>query len=290
LRRFSADGSRIHVFDKFSGRTFPSRIEDVASQNRFYDTVSEPGLKADKQAPQATEQRLAALEGDAARALDALIQSIEQTGKVDPSTKDSVARLLAAQVFRTLETRTAIVQVQEQMLEALQGEELEPGLAAWLNDSQGLENAALTQGLLLQDEPVLDSVAQALLAHIWTVGINKTGSPLWTSDHPLVRRAYVRHPVLGTSGLASPGIEISFPLNPTLILIMYERTHFHMLTPADGRTFALVPENIPYHNSLQVAQSYRQIYSPAGDFALAELMRREHPDLFTPDRKRGEVA
>jgi hypothetical protein len=68
LRRFTQDGSRLYVYDKFTGRSFPPRVEDVASENCFYD----PTVASQKVSPgvgsEDVEQSLAELESQAASA------------------------------------------------------------------------------------------------------------------------------------------------------------------------------------------------------------------------------
>jgi hypothetical protein len=181
------------------------------------------------------------------------------------------------------------MQVQQKLREALRGERLAPDLEAWLADAERPEYAAETQRLLLLDGRALDQAASILLAHIWIAFVNDNPQPLWTSDHPVVRRSYVSHPVLGTLGLGSPGIEISFPLSHRLMLVMYDRGVFGELSVADGRVMRQMPENVIYHNALEVEQSYRQVYSPTADFSLAEEVRREHPEVFQADRTRIEA-
>ena len=44
--------------------------------------------------------------------------------------------------------------------------------------------------------------------------------------------------------------------------------------------------NVAYYNSLQVAQSYRQIYSPKDDFTIARQMCKKFPEIRELDRKR----
>jgi hypothetical protein len=290
LRRFTHDGSHLYVYDKFAGRSFPSRVEDVASENCFYDETAASPQSSLGSGPQEVEQRLAALETKTSAALKALIEGVEKDALIDPATKRDVALLMAAQVFRTRETRTAALQLQQKAREALRGEQLASELEAWLADSERPEVAAEVQRMLLLNASMLDHVADVLLSHIWVAFVNDTAEPLWASDHPVVPTAQIRDPLRGTSGLGSPGIEVSFPLSSKLSLVMYERTVFGMLSPLDGMVRTLLPENVTYHNSGQVAQSYRQLYSPSGAFGLAELMRREHPDLFKADRRRIEVG
>jgi hypothetical protein len=88
------------------------------------------------------------------------------------------------------------------------------------------------------------------------------------------------------TGYASEGIEIRMPLTPKYAVVFYERTYFAELERVDGKVLPLEEENVTYHNSVQINQSYRQIYSPNDDFELAERTCREHPEVCDPERVR----
>lgn len=78
----------------------------------------------------------------------------------------------------------------------------------------------------------------------------------------------------------------SFLLSPRYTLTLAERSYHRSIAHVDGSRLALVPENIEYYNSMQLAQAYRQVFSTAQDFELASRMRQEHPHLFVLDRPR----
>ena len=292
LRRFTCDGSHLFDCDTFDGRSYGTRVEDVASARYFNDApldseISSPG---DRDPQQTLEQHLSRLEGSAATAIGTLVEGIEDSNEVNPLLRPEIARFIAVQVLRTQEARTSIEQIWERGLAALRSERLAPELDRWLAEADRPDGAAITQAHLLLDSSLLQTVVDALLAHIWFVGVNGTGTPLWTSGHPVVRRAHVQHPLMGTSGLASPGIEIDLPLSPTIVLILAERTCHAPIAPLDGRVISLVPDTIVYLNALQASQCYRYVYAPSDDFALLQQLRQERPELFRPDRDRVEVV
>lgn len=292
LRRFTHDGSHLFACDNFNGLSYGTRVDDVASSSYFYDTpmdaeTSNPG---DRDPFQTLERRLADHEALAASALDALIKGIERNSTIDPSVRPEVARFLAVQVLRTQEARVFSAQLWDRGLAALRREPLSPSLEAWLAQVDRPDGAAITQAHLLLDSSVVQMIADALLGHIWFVGLNGTSGPLWTSDHPVVRKAHVHDPWLGTSGMASPGIEIDFPLSPTTALILAERTYHADVARLDGKTVALIPDNIVYLNAQQAVQCYRHVYASIDDFCLLRRMRQERPEAFKHDRDRVEVV
>jgi len=292
LRYFAHDGSHFYACDTFDGRSYGTRVEDVASASYFYDApldadTSTPG---DRDPMQTLERRLADLEASASSALDALVNGIERNKAIDRSVRPEVARFLAVQVLRTQEARITSSQLWERGLAALRREPLAPSLEAWLAQADRPDGAAITQAHLLLDGSVVQTIADALLGHVWIVGLNGTSTPLWTSDHPVVRKAHMHDPLVGTSGLASPGIEIDFPLSPTMVLILAERTYHADIARLDGKTMALISDSVTYLNAQQAAQCYRHVYASNDDFGLLRRIRKERPDLFRPDRDRVDVV
>lgn len=292
LRRFTYDGSRLFVYDTFSGRSYGTNIADAASANYFNDAPLDPesSQPGDRDPLQKLEHYLVQVEGAAATALDLLIRGIEQNSRIDPSSRPDVARFLAAQVLRTQEARVGAAQIWERLKEALHGEQLAPSFEEWLARGDRPDGAAITQSHLLLDSMNVQTIAEILLEHIWLIGLNNTGAPLWTSDHPVVRKAHFHDPLVGSFGLASPGIEIDFPLSPTMVLILAERTFHQALTIHDGRTMTLIPDNVVYLNSQQAVQCYQFVYAPTNDFTLVDELRQQRPELFRPDRNRVEVV
>lgn len=293
LRSFTYDGLRLFVYDTFSGRSYGTNVADAASANYFNDAPLDPETSqpGDRDPLQRLEHYLSQIEGTAATAIDLLIRGIELNGRIDPSVRPDVARFLAVQVLRTQEARVGAAQIWEQLKEALHGEHLAPSFEEWLAPGDRPDGAAITRARLLLDTSTVERIGETLLGHIWLVGLNDTGTPLWTSDHLFVRRAHLHDLVVGFSGLASPGIEIEFPLSPTMVLILAERTVHKAFAAYDGRTMKLIPDNIVYLNSQQAVQCYQFVYAPTNDFALIDGMRQQRPELFRPDRDRvGVVA
>ena len=91
-------------------------------------------------------------------------------------------------------------------------------------------------------------------------------------------------------GIASPGIEIAFPLSSSRILTLADREvyGFHE-SSYDGKIRELEADNVTYYNSLQVLDSERQIYCEQPDFALVEDMIKKNPGLSRTNRERVDI-
>lgn len=91
-------------------------------------------------------------------------------------------------------------------------------------------------------------------------------------------------------GIASPGVEIAFPLSSTRILTIADRAFYGFHENAfDGKSRSLDAENVKYYNSLQVLDSERQIYCEQPDFDLVKDMIKKNPALGKIKRDRVEI-
>ncbi len=91
-------------------------------------------------------------------------------------------------------------------------------------------------------------------------------------------------------GIASPGIEIAFPLSSSRLLTLADRDvyGFHE-SSNDGKIRELEADNVTYYNSLQVLDSERQIYCEQPNFDLVEGMIKKNPDLSRMDREHVDI-
>ena len=137
---------------------------------------------------------------------------------------------------------------------------------------------------------IVEEFANILNRHIWIIVKNESAKPFYTSDHPFVKQARVKHPVLSMEGIASLGIEIAFPIHPKYCLLLAERTYFADLAADDGKTMITTDvDNVTYYNSFQVMQSYRQVYCSQDDFGLAKQIILDNAAHADKERVRFEA-
>jgi hypothetical protein len=138
------------------------------------------------------------------------------------------------------------------------------------------------------------------------------GHEFFISDNPITMYNHMPMPGRGNLGLALDGIEIHMPISKKLSLtfacpkMINEIIHklkkykqlrsFGSITPMDireveelvyatesGNAREIKPENVEFHNSLQVIQSSRFIYSAKDDFSLVIDMLRTNPEcMYSP--------
>lgn len=150
--------------------------------------------------------------------------------------------------------------------------------------------------------------APLLLQKVWSLIKTSDELPFFMGDHPVVR--FNDRNVEGSrkTGLASIGVQLYFPLTPTLALSLLCPTYLEMLIDGieridwllagrlgehsslralrkviSGRLEALLagsmtevrPENVEHFNSLQVLEAERYVFSVNNDFSMVKEMIQE---------------
>jgi len=309
LKKFTYDGKRLYVFDKFTGRSNSRSTKSVASETRFYDfhpviykefrkrvasgevAQDEAKLLGKALDPQMIEHELAAREAKFPPLFEAVLEAIKQKQSITEEQRWNLAEFIVLQFLRTPEYRRELIELQLSVsTEAIRRMLIMKNIATDEFQLKFDEKyASLEHAQLMFDPDLQLALCQALVNHIWLIGVNMTTSHFYTSDTPIVKRTHDKHPLIGT-GLGSYSVEVAFPLTPKHMLILRERTHFHDLQQLDLHTVPMTPENVIYYNSLQVFQSYRYVYCPFGEFLLAADISCGHPEICMPERKRWKIS
>lgn len=290
LRNFQTDQDGVWAFDKVTKKSFLTNTRAIANEPFFYEQNSD----LDNDEYQSVEKALGVAEETFAPVLKNLLRSLTQPASVVISmkTKEIISQYLTMQIVRTKEYRKQM----SDFLDAMRSSFL---TKKWLNEDQvkqlgfnnHQENARLLSiGHLSSDHTLHATMVKLLQSHIWIVFQNETDEVIYTSDNPVVRRAWVNRPGRSDSGWGSNGIEINFPLSFKYILTLYERSHFKDMERFENTLIVIDdPQNIIYLNALQVSNSYRQVFCNDDHFDLAHEMVTTHPDLRSVDRKRVDT-
>lgn len=320
LKYFANEKEQLWAYDKEKNAVFRSNIVNVASQKYFYDIpfneifqilperekeklkkeISKLGFEIKEDWYKPLEQAIESffsedIEGPYKRYLD----NIRSRYTLSPNPifsealtldeRHHLAILIAYQIVRPKEFRESLMESQKGILQALvdrlskmEDNNYEYGS---LTIERQYEFPSLDHAeFILGDFPI--KLAQSLVNHIWLVGVNQTETPFYTSDNPVVKVPHKKHPIMSYEGYNSEGIEIAFPISNNLILIMYERTFHEYLLDLDTCFIPIKDtQNVIYYNSLQVLQSYRQVYCNDKKFELIKEMRRESGSLKRTSKK-----
>ena len=297
LRRFSSNEKQIYVYDKVLGKDFLSGISDVAQESHFYrlpnDLKTQDGKPINAEDPLIVEKTFQKIEGRANQDIQTLIE-LPVEASIPTETRENLSIFLAIQFLRTRAYRNLVVETAEKLAQAIALDAIkenfgEEALKYAPKISFKDKAAGLFQSQQIFDFDKLAGFAEVLYNHIWILCINDTGKPLYTSDTPVVMHTPLKDQ-LPAVGIASPGIEIAFPLSPSRVLTLADREiyGFHE-SSYDGKIRELKAENVTYYNSLQVLDSERQIYCEQLDFDLVKDMIKMNPTLGEIKRDRVEI-
>lgn len=147
--------------------------------------------------------------------------------------------------------------------------------------------------------------APLLLQKVWHVIKTTEDAPFFMGDHPLVRFNEPNTKGRGKIGLASTGVQLYFPLSPTMALSLMCPTYLEMMIDGieridrmhagrigdpkslraqrkeissiveallQGAMTEVQPENVEHFNSLQVLEAERYVFSTKNDFSMVREM------------------
>jgi hypothetical protein len=288
LRGFaSAKRKQVYVFDKSNDNEFRSSVRNLACQRDFYD----PDL----------DKWLGKLEDTSAPIIQS-IRTKRTLNHLQDAETQWLAGFVAVQQVRTLHHRAVSADIDKQLADALRGMGAEPNSVKnfhELTDSEIREQTnANIQGLSLDLLPYI-------LNKDWILFSAFSGSEFWIGDHPvaLANNLNPGDGLRGTLGFGVPGIEIYLPISSELMLgclcpsirAMFAVSQAgrlpvvpraeEFLRAFDGSTtLQLNSENLKYHNSLQVVNAERFVYSEHSTFDMVREMVSSDETLRTGNR------
>lgn len=199
------------------------------------------------------------------------------------SEKELFSHFIAIQVIRTKSFRDTIGATFEKLLETM-------AYKSQMDEENALPKDAFKvsldkeyvklkhNGMILDPEMAL-KFAKVLVKHIWVVYVNKTNTPFYTSDDPVVTIPHKTDAFISYGGLNSEGIEILFPISSNLLLGMYHAETYNDMF-IDRKYMAVNDYKwVEYFNRAQVVHSQRCIFSISNNFGFAEKICRENPDI-----------
>jgi len=268
IERFADLGGKVWVFDKSTGKVFAASPVKLARERGFYEAPA-LGVEVDQSA---MESMLSDLEWEASRIIARWVHAIWERPPgamiVEDGDRDIMATYVATQALRTSEQRNLLKQGLNQAVED--------------TDLQGFHVA------MLSDEFMRDA-ATAISDFIWILARNDSGSPFYTSDHPVVLRGH-NHRCLHLFQFPQPGSELLFPLSSTLMFYAYERTYWEKVARFNGSISPVrfTPELVQSDNQAQVGHSRRFLFCDRDAFDFARSFCAEHPIVRDPNRSRFE--
>ena len=298
LRRFTDADGALAVFDKLSDRSFTTGTRAVAAEAFFYDVESNEDVLT-------LEPGLAEFEAQAAGIIESIHQdaSLQGLSHID---RAKLALFIAIQALRTRHQRTNILHTHKLLIDKMNRIVPADMSEARLPAPTEEDAKRVSLGLIVDGA---EELAEIIAAKPWVLARAPNG-PLYIGDNPVTMYNGRDTGFYGNIGFTVPGVEIRFPLGPTLALFIPCRSTIQQarqaLSDADalgeldgsawdsfnarrqsvqalvkavetGDPFELAPENVERENSLQVGYAGRWVFSATGDFALAQRMIRDDP-------------
>lgn len=289
LRRFHSDKGRLHVYDKWSRRSFVSSTRNVAAEKGFYDIKINDTVVT-------LEPVMCEIENAAISALNAMTDDASLASMTEEQ-KKAVVHFFGTQVMRTRSARDMLKQMQEGFRNILPEKNLQESQlpAGFFMNDEGLKMSSL------MNLGIADELAPQFLNKSWLLNRTPPDCSFYISDNPIVRKNYhPPSPLMGNNGLACPGIQIHMPLSPTITLsficeTLVEPFREHKKTEMSpdasiplldaidsGQPLLVERENVVHLNSLQVAHANRFIFASTDDFSLVNEMLESNPELAKP--------
>jgi len=284
LKNFRFSKNQVAVFDKTTKKSFISALENIANENYFYD---DEDIDKQTETKQFMEKLFHPLEDRIAQLLPKLIESLDNNtfSTLNSDLRLDLAFYIIYQFCRTKEFRVQINQMTKLITQTI-ADEFVKSQGGNPEDFEIETNDKVLHIDFLLNNDLIDTFIEDIFKHIWIVLENKSEVPFLTSDHPVVKRANIVHPVRSFSGLRSPGVEIAFPISPKYCLLLAERSYAKIFEPFDGKKMPSNKDNVLCYNSLQIIDSYRFVFSSQQDFKMAEEMIDENPGVADINRAR----
>lgn len=262
LKNFLNNKSRLWVFDKTTGKTFPTTENSVAAENQFYRL---PKPVPDGVDPLVIEKNLAAMESSAATIINKLIADIEVAelgGRLEISKQDRIilSEFISAQYYRTLEFYD--------LLPFLLSESESESKSDLDVQALSEEKRKLLHFYFLANSGCIENFTNDLFGSIWIFARNSSSVQLMTSDHPVSIKNFDNTMWLkGIAGL-NDGEYVVYPLSPKIVMYCKDGQRWSGLKEFD-QTVSLIEldEDMVHHeNAGQCFMSTSFLISQSDNF------------------------
>lgn len=307
LKNWTIEGkNQIYVYDKKTKKSFLTNVNNVASERYFYDIDFSGILKKEDLIEyglpmcdiehlddgQYIENYFAnEIEGDFQNRISRIIERVSRMNNwelnncyfVNQPDKLTLSYHLALQLVRVKSLRSRFAEQSDCMEQILQDMGAKPHIIEkyTVND----KHLSYLQAKMILNRRTISELAHAFYDLSWSLFLNHTKQPFFTSDSPIGMQEHVHDPFLSMRGLRCKGIEVFFPLSPNIILLMVDGNyHTHMKTKERRILGNCRIENVEYCNSLQCYESDRYIFSNTNDFSIVDKILVKNPRAFDSPR------
>ncbi|MBA7708327.1 hypothetical protein ES703_117224 [subsurface metagenome] len=291
LKNFSINrkkGNIVRCFNKETFKSYESKVEQIAMEKYFYDRTDPPKI----------ENFFSKLESNHAGIYSKIIS---QKSIDDLTHKEKLVmseyifiqneRTRAARVRNRQITR-AIYRHLEKTQEFPKFEKLSDDYKEWLLESRGeMAQLNIMFNPFEDDDSNLyypDEIINSICSLGWILNENDSDIEFYTSDHPI----FVYNPILdgkisvsfGSDSYKAEGVEIYFPLNPQLCLVLFDKEG------SDYKNFGskrkVIEKERNWINRQIIAKAHRTVFTKNNGFQFVKDFINEFPELKDPNRDR----
>lgn len=290
LRQFAFDAKKksLHAYSKRNNKQFPVAVDKVCAEKYFYALSDEYLSNNTSEDLNKLSIELDFFAENEECELNLLLSEIEKRKKFCLERNDHdfhltdtdrlrIARQIAIQYLRLPETREFNNSFHEDFDEK-HIRLFKQGLAIQLNKPEIAElpitmkydEVVSHAESTYMDEQLVSKFANDLANNYWIFYYSNTNS-FYTCDSPIFayghcdRMLNVRNENLG---LTRFGVETTFPLNPSLILGIWDRRYHNWLKWVDGCIFDVTPDFLRHCNLLRTGWAKNYVFSRNNDFDL----------------------
>ncbi len=282
--------NQVYIYDKKKEEKRISSIEKIASENYFYDfdlkdfftdetiqTFISRGLAAGRKLQIIEKMFADNLEGPFSSVFSDICNRARKSTPwtrrecyfITSETKEAISVYLAFQLIRTKAVRTSITNSANHIVNFCKDLGVPENLIEDITLTKSAVNRIHNRMILDQDNIL--KLSYLFFRLVWVLGINRTEKYFYTSDNPIGLRGHNKNasPFMKGVGLASPGVEVFYPLAPDLILILADGDYHKHMTINERQYVEIrkVPI-VQYYNSLTAMNAERFIISCNQDFSL----------------------
>lgn len=288
LKQFAYEKDNIvHVYDKITNKSFSKNIKDICYENDFY-SLSYRYLNSQKNMslnPLSIEEDYFAesIEYDFDKDLEWIRKEALSNYEADnhymeltDESKFIIAKHVVIQYLRTPFIRDVTIaeekRIEEKMIRLFKNglaiENNTPSISELSLDVE-IDNVSCHATNTYLDNEYVNRIAKHLAKSYWHFYYSPQAE-FYSSDNPVTIIHRNKEKTIGKDyGLTDYGAEVSFPLNPWLLLTIYDYQYFRVYNGTDGLFEEAVKEHIDYCNVCQIAFSNRFIFNKSGDFTIA---------------------
>jgi hypothetical protein len=280
LAHFADEDGKVWTYDKASGRRWSAVPDETGTERHYYSVEREDGSM-----DTTLETHFSEIESCAAPVYEALARGQLPIGNDRITfgaflgmmhTRSPLARRTALEIHKgVLEAHLRVAIEDPRALEAY-AEELKmagkPSIdpAKLANDFRNLSglNLKLAKPLALSGIAHAGKIAKLFLAMNWAVVWPMRGYFI-TCDCPIFHATDPKtyHPIYGDGGFVNPTVEITFPINPNVMLLMHWRDGL-------GSRGEMSGEDVKRENRKRAFNAERQVYAHVAHDGVSRLVTK----------------